>query len=550
MQMLLTSFDKDRYEKFTSSGFWGVDTIYSLVATHARAEATKIALRSSHSVLTYAALLDAADVLADDLAQHGLRPGDRVAVWLPSRIATAVALVACSRNGYVLCPSLHRNHTATEVVTLLKRMRAAAFVGQRRYGADADAIDIFSLLDEVESLRCSYRLGEPQAGSHEGIVGPRRMRPYRNLPPADPNRVLYLAFTSGTTGQPKGVMHSDNTLLATARALSRDWGISSDSVLYSLSPLSHNLGFGALTMALLVGAELVLHDLARGHSIVDRIVEVGTTFLIGVPTHAIDILSELRTRKLRGIGPLKAFRISGAPIPPAVIYDLLGYGVTPQSGYGMTETCSHQYTLPGDEPRLIAETSGRACAGYEVRIFCRDNPDEEALLGEIGQIGGRGASVMLGYFDDQIMTEASFNADGWFLTGDMGWLDANGYLRVVGRKKDIIIRGGHNINPAKIEALASQHEAIQSVAAIAVPDDRLGERVCLAVVLRSDKQCTAGEILEHLYEAGLSKFEMPEYFLTLGDMPKTESGKPRKRDIVEWISEGRVRPVPIRWTSK
>jgi acyl-CoA synthetase (AMP-forming)/AMP-acid ligase II len=550
MQMLLTSFDKERFEEFTRAGFWCNDTIYSLVAAHAQDAAAKVAILSSRNAFSYKALLDAANVLADDLAHRGLTAGDRVAVWLPNRIAVAVALVACSRNGYVCCPSLHRDHTAAEVATLLKRMRAACFIGQTGYGADADETDIFSLLAEVGSLKCSYRLGDAQGAFHEGIVGPRRLLRNSNPAPADPNRVLYLAFTSGTSGAPKGVMHSDNTLLANARALSRDWDISGKSVIYSLSPLSHNLGFGALIMTLLVGGEFVLHDLARGASIVDRIIETGTTFLVGVPTHAIDILGELKARKLPGLGRLKGFRISGASTPPAVIYGLLSYGVIPQSGYGMTETCSHQYTLPNDDPQLIAETCGRACAGYEVRIFRGDDPDQEAPVGAIGQIGGRGASLMLGYFDDQIATEASFNKDGWFLTGDMGWVDARGYLRVVGRKKDVIIRGGHNINPANIETLASQHDAIESVAAVPVPDERLGEKVCLAVVFRSDKSGTPDEILEHLHKAGLSKFDMPEYFLPLSEMPQTASGKPRKRDIVDRIAEGRLRPTPVRWSFK
>ena len=174
--MLLTSFDKERFEEFTRAGFWCNDTIYSLVAAHARDAAAKIAILSSHNALSYKALLDAADALADDLAHRGLTAGDRVAVWLPNRIAGAVALVACSRNGYVCCPSLHRDHTAAEVATLVKRMRAACFIGQTGYGADADETDIFSLLAEVDSLKCSYRLGESQGALHEGIVGPRRLQ--------------------------------------------------------------------------------------------------------------------------------------------------------------------------------------------------------------------------------------------------------------------------------------------------------------------------------------------------------------------------------------
>src|SRR4029078_8950334 len=127
-------------------------------------------------------------------------------------------------------------------------------------------------------------------------------------------------------------------------------------------------------------------------------------------------------------------------------------------------------------------TSGRACDGYELRIWRQDDPDTEAAPGEIGEIGGRGASLMLGYFDDQEATEAAFNAEGWFMTGDLGWLDEAGYLHITGRKKDVIIRGGRNIYPANIEALALRCEGIDNAAAFALPDVRLGERVCLVIV--------------------------------------------------------------------
>jgi len=222
----------------------------------------------------------------------------------------------------------------------------------------------------------------------------------------------------------------------------------------------------------------------------------------------------------------------------------------PQSGYGMTETCSHQYTLPDDPPERIVETCGRACAGYEIRIWRQDDPDTEAAPGEIGEIGGRGASLMLGYFDDQQATEAAFNAQGWFMTGDLGWIDEAGYLRVTGRKKDMIIRGGRNIHPARIEALALRHAAIEKAAAFPVGDARLGERVCLAVVARGDMQLDPKAILEHLDASGLSRYDMPEFFLPLSEMPLTASGKLLKRELVLRVAEGRLRPLPVRFRSR
>src|SRR3954470_10702983 len=200
---------------------------------------------------------------------------------------------------------------------------------------------------------------------------------------SDPNQVVYLAFTSGTTGKPKGVMHSDNTLLANARQLAKDWSIGKSSVVYTLSPLSHNLGFGAQVMALAMGAELVINDLPRGASLADRILETNTSFLVGVPPNAIDLLAEMRKRGLKGLGRLTGFRISGSAVPSEVVAGLIQQGVKPQSGYGMTENCGHQYTMPDDEPRLIIETSGKCCASYELRVFKADDPETEAAPGEI-----------------------------------------------------------------------------------------------------------------------------------------------------------------------
>jgi acyl-CoA synthetase len=237
-------------------------------------------------------------------------------------------------------------------------------------------------------------------------------------------------------------------------------------------------------------------------------------------------------------------------VPSEAVAGLIAQGVKPQSGYGMTESCGHQYTMPNDEPRLIIETSGKCCSGYELRVFKTDDPETEAAPGEVGQLGGRGASLMLGYFDDQAATEDAFNKTGWFMTGDLGSIDAQGYLRISGRSKDIIIRGGHNIHPAHIEELATRHPAVQRAAAVPVKDARLGEKVCLAVVNRQGQSVTPDELLTHLDAAGLSKYDMPEYFLRLDEIPLTPNGKMLKQSIVDWIKEGRVTPHPIRFEAR
>ncbi|HEY4469606.1 MAG TPA: class I adenylate-forming enzyme family protein, partial [Stellaceae bacterium] len=423
---------------------------------------------------------------------------------------------------------------------------------QPGYGADAHRADIFAAVAELPSLRRVYTLGE----------GPANATPFPSarsptpLPPVDtnPDKVTYLAFTSGTTGTPKGVMHSDNTLLANARAMVEDWHHDERTILLSLSPLSHHIAAVAIAEALAAGMELVVNDPPPngkngGMTPLDWIIETGASYVMGVPTHAMDILAEMRRRNMDKLGAVKTFYMAGAPIPREVAQSFLDRGVTPQNVYGMSENSSHQYTLPTDDPETIVATCGKACRAYEIRLFDQENPDVEVMPGDIGEIGGRGACLMLGYFDNQQATEDSFNRGGWFLSGDLGRFDANGNLEIAGRKKDLIIRGGHNIHPAKIEDLTMRHPAVARCAAFAVADDRLGEKVCLSVIFHEGAGAEADELLRHLYAAGLSRYDMPEYFIAMTEYPLTASGKILKRELVEWAKSGRIRPIPVRWTA-
>jgi acyl-CoA synthetase len=540
---LLTLLSHQRLAETYAAGHWRDGTIYALARDHAAEDQDRPAVQDRHRTLSYGRVVQLADAFARELEVAGLRKGDRVAVWLPSRVETAIALLACSRNGYVCCPSLHRDHTSDEVAGLLTRMSAAAFIGQPGYGEGGD---IFAQLRDIGGLKKIVAL-QPAGNAPENDLMAAREVPETDAN-TDPNLVVYLAFTSGTTGAPKGVMHSDNTLLANARAMIDDWRFDASSVIYSLSPLSHNLGLGALVMALACGGELVVHDLPRGDSLLNRLQQVDASFIVGVPTHAIDLIAELRNRNDVGPGRIKGFRISGASASPDVIRDLLRFGIVPQSGYGMTEAGSHHYTRIDDPPERIAETSGKACISYEVTIWDLEEPDRQLGPGEEGQIAGYGAGLMLGYFDDQAANEAAFNRAGWFLTGDIGRLDPKGYLTITGRKKDLIIRGGHNIYPQQIESLAAQHPAVERAAAIPVADPRLGEKVCLAVTV-GDTAVAADDLLAHLAGHGLSRYDMPEYLLVLDQMPMTASGKILKRDLISRIGEGALSPEPVRWNT-
>ena len=542
---LLTLHDPEAARHYYAEGLWREDTLYTLLARHAARRPHAFALRDSRRRLTWAELQALVDAVAAELDEAGLKRGERVAVWLPNRVEAVAVLLACSRQGYVCNPSLHRNYTVAEILELLTRTRAAALFAQPGYGADTHRADIFEAVAELPNLRHLCTLGD----------GPPEAAPFpspqagQSLPPLDtnPDTVTYLAFTSGTTGTPKGVMHSDNTLLANARAMVADWHHDERTVLLSLSPLSHHIAAVAIAQALAAGMELVVNDPPLGMTPLDWVLETGASYVMGVPTHAMDILGEMRRGGVDSLGAVKTFYMAGAPIPREVAQAFLDRGVVPQNVYGMSENSSHQYTLPADDPETIVATCGKACSAYEIRLFDQENPDVEVAPGDIGEIGGRGACLMLGYFDSQQATEESFNRGGWFLSGDLGRFDANRNLEIVGRKKDLIIRGGHNIHPAKIEDLTMGHPAVARCAAFAVADARLGEKVCLSVIFHEGASAAADELLVHLNQAGLSRYDMPEYFIAMSEYPLTASGKILKRELVEWARCGRIRPLPVRW---
>lgn len=533
MRPFLTLHDPAQTREHYRRGLWRRDTAYSLMAAHAAAHPDRRAYRDGALALTWRELAARVDAFAGALDGLGLGPGDRVSVWMPNRVEPVVAFLACSRGGHAVNPSLHRTHTCAEAADLMRRIGAAALVTEPGWGAQRRDGDLEGELARLPGLR---RVFTPDGFPAAGPAPPRP-------PEGNPDRVTYLAFTSGTTGPPKCVMHSDNTLLANARDLARDWRLGPDARILTLSPLSHHIAWVAVAQWLVAGCELAVDAPPPGMGRLEWLVETGATYVLGVPTHAMDMLEAQRAAGLARLGDVDTFYMAGAPIPPVVCEALIAQGVRPQNVYGMTENSSHQYTHPGDGPELWARSCGRGGRAYEVAIVDARDPDRPAPPGAVGQIAGRGAALMLGYLDDQAGTEACFNRDGLFLSGDLGRLDAGGNLHVTGRQKDLIIRGGHNIHPARIEALALRSPAIDKAAAFPVPDDRLGERVCLAVVGRAG----AGEALRHLDAEGLSRYDMPEWFVRMEELPLTASGKVLKREIVEMHRRGEITPEPVRW---
>ena len=243
--MLLTLHNPQTARRYYDAGWWRAETMYMLLAQHARARPQSYALRDSRRRLTWAQLLQWVDALAADLHAAGLKRGQLVSVWLPNRVEAAVVFLACSRNGYVCNPSLHQNYTVGEIVTLMERIQTAALFAQPGYGADAGQADVFEAVKSLPTLKRAYRMDG-------GMFPPLGAAPASTLPQVDtdPDKIVYLAFTSGTTGMPKGVLHSDNTLLANGRAMVHDWHHDARTVLYTHSPLSHHIATVAVAQSL------------------------------------------------------------------------------------------------------------------------------------------------------------------------------------------------------------------------------------------------------------------------------------------------------------
>ena len=346
---LLTLHDPALARRYYAEGLWRRDTLYTLLCEHAARRPEAFALRDARA---------AADL--ERAARHGRRGRRRsrrgraearraglgVAAE-PGRggrgLARLLAPGLCLQP--VAAPELHGRRDRRAAVAhpgggavrpaRLRRRCAHRRHLRRRRGAAVVAADLFA------------RATAPSAAA------PFPDRAAGALPPADadPDKIVYLAFTSGTTGTPKGVMHSDNTLLANGRAMVADWRHDERTVLLSLSPMSHHIGTVAIEQMMAAGLELVVNAPPPGLTPLDWIIETGATYVMGVPTHAMDILAELRRRRLDRLGEVKVFYMAGSPIPREVAQAFLDRGVMPQNVYGMTENSSHQYTLPSDDPR-------------------------------------------------------------------------------------------------------------------------------------------------------------------------------------------------------
>jgi cyclohexanecarboxylate-CoA ligase len=482
--------------------------------------------------LTYAEFDSRVHQVACGLAELGVRPGDSVAVMLPNWIEFAVLVFAINEVGGVYT-GIPIAYGERELRVIMKRSGARVLVAADfRGGGQLELVRCLRPeLEAVEHLVVVGGATPVEAAEGEVPFDSLLDAPPREFPAVDPAALCHVGFTSGTTGEPKGVMNTHQTLSAVMRNWTAHVGAESlGDPLVNLvaSPVGHHTGFlwGVLLSAYQAGTAVYL-DQWQPEQAAEVISAEGVTVLFGAPTFLQDLL---RTPLAgRADCPVRIAVLAGAPVPralPEVAGVAFGCYVCP--AWGMTEFGIGISCAP-HLPASVQLTDGVAVHGCEARIVTFDG--RVAGPGEVGGLQIRGAGLFLGYVGRPDATAEAIDAEGWFATGDVALISADGSITLQGRTKDIVIRGGENIPVVEVESLLFEHPDVLAAAVVGVPDDRLGERACAVVVPAPGAQPGLEELCAYLSDRGLSKHFLPERLELVSELPMTPSGKVRKVEL-------------------
>jgi fatty-acyl-CoA synthase len=349
----------------------------------------------------------------------------------------------------------------------------------------------------------------------------------------DPARNLaFLMYTSGTTGKPKGAMITHSNFVRTTEVAVEPFGVTRADVFLVLVPVTHIIGLFCLNSALFNHARVILVDVFKAEPVVQLIEREEVTVQYAVPTV---FMLELANAEKHDISSLRTGLIAGASVPAELLRRLVALNIQVHPQYGMTETSGGLTTTRVDDsPADRTETVGRALEGVEVKFVDKDRrPVPE---GQVGEIAVKSHGLMKGYYKQPEATAAAFDAEGWFYTGDLGYRDARGYIRIVGRKKDMIIRGGYNIYPREIEDLLYYCPGVLEAAMVAVPDPVLGEKTCVCIRVLPDVCLTESEIKDFC-RGKLADYKVPDYVQFVESFPQTVTGKINKALLTEEIAK-------------
>jgi cyclohexanecarboxylate-CoA ligase len=456
------------------------------------------------------------------LQSLGVGRGDVVALQLPNWWEGAVLQAATAFVGAVLLPIVPV-YGAREVGFILRESRAKVFALPAAFRGR----DFTAMLDDLGALpdlRATVVVGDaaPPACVAWADAHADSARYARPIAAADD--LALLVYTSGTTADPKGVQHTHRSLLAETRSPVVSAGTGPGSSHLSVFPSGHVAAVNGLLRVLVLGSPTVLMDAWDADTAARLIDEYAVTVTSGAPVHLAGFL-DARDRGEIAMTSLREYLVGGASVPPALVERAQAAGVVAYRAYGLSEHPTISGGTTADPLEKRAYTDGRVQPGNEVRIL--DDDGRELAAGEEGEIVSRGTELFAGYRDAQLDVSA-FTADGWFRTGDVGRLDADGYLTITDRKKDIIVRGGENISSKEIEDVLGAHPRVAEVAAVGAPDERYGERVAVFVVLRDGPDLTIEDVAAHFHASGLARQKTPEVVRVVDALPRTPAGKVQK----------------------
>ncbi len=529
-----------RAKEMRAKGFWRDELFCDLLDRSAATVPDKAAIVGVNSMdgsnrrISYREFAWLVDRIAVGLADLGVGKNDIVSCQLPNWWQFSALVFACWRIGAVINPTMPI-FREREIKFMLGFAESKIMVVPREYrGFDYPEM-VRSLRPDLPHLQRLLVIGGEGEESFdrallEGPFNAERARALFEERRQNPDEVIQLLYTSGTTGEPKGVMHTSNTILSNIYPFRERLKLNSEDVVLMASPLAHQSGFiYGILMPIVLQSMVVLQDVWDGKRAADLIKQEGATFTFA----STPFLSDLTDAVSRGgcdVSSLRIFLAAGAPIPRVLVEratKTLGANII--SAWGMTENGAVTTTKLNDPEEKTFFSDGCPLPGMEARVTGVDSTPLPA--GQEGVLKVRGCSNFVGYLKRPQLF--NHDDDGWFDTGDLARIDSDGYVRITGRAKDIIIRGGENVPVVEIENLLFRHPAVQTIAIVGMPDARLGERACAFVVCKPGQSLTFDDMIGFLSEQKIAKQYMPERLECVTALPMTPSGKIQKFKLRE-----------------
>ena len=524
-------FDADRAALYLDRGWWSpADTLSRWLVRAASETPDAPAIVGDGQSLSWGELAGRVATLAGGLKALGLGSGDVVAVQLPNRAEYLASYLAICAIGGVMT-TLYVPYRAAEMESLLAHSRARAFIGLDAMGDFEPARTVLDLRNRIHSLEHVIVLGDAPDGacSFAALSGASPHDLSDGPVAADPFLLLY---TSGTSARPKGVPLAYQGTLGNARLGAPEHGITAADRILSAAPFGHLYALYSFHLALAVGATTILMPAFTPPELARTLPADAVTALFAAPAHVAACLGA-GLLSADALSRLRLAVLSGSAVAPSIargLQERMANGHVTQL-WGMTETQAGLYTRPGDPIETVSGSAGRPSPGTEVRVV---GPNDAALPpGEEGELHIRGSLLFPGYFDHPEANRDAFSADGWFRTGDLAVIGADGNVAITGRCKDVINRGGVKYNPRDIEDLLTAHPQVDMAAIIPVPDPVLGERACCCITVAGDAAPTLEAICAYLDENGVAKVRWPERLEIVDTMPLTATRKIIKGRLIE-----------------